>query len=56
MKKLTANKFFHQKNKLQSQLQRVKITKSNILYKSKKINVYGNRVMNKYHIKLTCCH
>ena len=26
---------------------KVKITKPNIIYKSKKINIYGNRVMNK---------
>ena len=26
---------------------KVKITKTNIIYKSKKINIYGNRVMNK---------
>ena len=46
-KKAHSKQIFPEKIKLQSQLYRVKTTKSHIIYKSKNINVYGNRVMTK---------
>ena len=46
-KRLTANKFSIKSKCKYKIYKKVKITKSNIICNSKKINVYGNRVMNK---------